>query len=114
MNVLSIKRLIWLFIVTLTLVSVARAETFRVDDIRVQGVQKISVGTIFNYLPIKVGDTIDAEIIRNAVRVLFKTGFFRDVKIRREGQVMFVVVQERPAIASIEYAGNKDLEDEDI
>ena len=114
MNVLSIKRLICLFIVTLTLVSVARAETFRVDDIRVQGVQKISVGTIFNYLPIKVGDTIDAEIIRNAVRVLFKTGFFRDVQIRREGQVMFVVVQERPAIASIEYAGNKELEDEDI
>ena len=114
MNVLSIKRLICLFIVTLTLVSVTRAETFRVDDIRVQGVQKISVGTIFNYLPIKVGDTIDAEIIRNAVRVLFKTGFFRDVKIRREGQVMFVVVQERPAIASIEYAGNKELEDEDI
>jgi outer membrane protein insertion porin family len=109
MNVLSIKRLIWLFIVTLTLVSVARAETFRVDDIRVEGVQKVSAGTIFNYLPIKVGDTIDAQIIRNAVRVLFKTGFFRDVQIRREGQVMVVVVQERPAIASIEYAGNKEL-----
>ena len=114
MNVLSIKRLIWLLIVTLTLVSVARAETFRVDDIRVEGVQKVSAGTIFNYLPIKVGDTIDAQMIRNAVRVLFKTGFFRDIQIRREGQVMVVVVQERPAIASIEYTGNKELKDEDI
>ena len=68
MNVLSIKRLIWLLIVALTMVSVARAETFRVDDIRVEGVQKVSAGTIFNYLPIKVGDTVDAQIIRNAVR----------------------------------------------
>ena len=67
MNVLSIKRLIWLLIVALTLVSVARAETFRVDDIRVEGVQKVSAGTIFNYLPIKVGDTVDAQIIRNAL-----------------------------------------------
>ena len=114
MNVLSIKRLIWLLIVALTLVSVARAETFRVDDIRVEGVQKVSAGTIFNYLPIKVGDTVDTQIIRNAVRVLFKTGFFRDIQIRREGQVMVVVVQERPAIASIEYTGNKELKDEDI
>ena len=114
MNVLSIKRLIWLLIVALTLVSVARAETFRVDDIRVEGVRKVSAGTIFNYLPIKVGDTVDAQIIRNAVRVLFKTGFFRDIQIRREGQVMVVVVQERPAIASIEYTGNKELKDEDI
>ena len=71
MNVLPIKRLIWLLIVAMTLVNVARAETFRVDDIRVEGVQKVSAGTIFNYLPIKVGDTIDTEIIRNAVRALF-------------------------------------------
>ena len=114
MNVLPIKRLIWLLIVAMTLVNVARAETFRVDDIRVEGVQKVSAGTIFNYLPIKVGDTIDTEIIRNAVRALFKTGFFRDVQIRREGQIMVVVVQERPAIASIEYTGNKELKDEDV
>ena len=92
MNVLPIKRLIWLLIVAMTLVNVARAETFRVDDIRVEGVQKVSAGTIFNYLPIKVGDTIDTEIIRNAVRALFKTGFFRDVQIRREGQIMVVLV----------------------
>ena len=111
---MPIKRLIWLLIVAMTLVNVARAETFRVDDIRVEGVQKVSAGTIFNYLPVKVGDTIDAEIIRNAVRALFKTGFFRDVQIRREGQIMVVVVQERPAIASIEYTGNKELKDEDV
>ena len=114
MSVLSIKRLICLLIAAMTLVNVARAETFRVDDIRVEGVQKVSAGTIFNYLPIKVGDTIDTEIIRNAVRALFKTGFFRDVQIRREGQIMVVVVQERPAIASIEYTGNKELKDEDV
>ena len=114
MKVLPIKRLIWLLIVAMTLVNVARAETFRVDDIRVEGVQKVSAGTIFNYLPIKVGDTIDTEIIRNAVRALFKTGFFRDVQIRREGQIMVVVVQERPAIASIEYTGKKELKDEDV
>ena len=86
MNVLPIKRLIWLLIVAMTLVNVARAETFRVDDIRVEGVQKVSAGTIFNYLPIKVGDTIDTEIIRNAVRALFKTGFFEMSRFDAKGK----------------------------
>ena len=90
------------------------AETFKVDDIRVEGAKKISSSTVFNYLPIKVGDSVDVTIIRDAVRALFRTGFFRDVEIRREGGVVVISVQERPAIASIEYSGNKELKDEEV
>ena len=90
------------------------AETFKVDDIRVECAKKISSSTVFNYLPIKVGDSVDVTIIRDAVRALFRTGFFRDVEIRREGGVVVISVQERPAIASIEYSGNKELKDEEV
>jgi outer membrane protein insertion porin family len=89
-------------------------EPFIVSDIRVDGLQKIAPGTVFNYLPVKVGDQIDDEIAKESVRALFKTGFFRDVRLEQEGTVLVVKVAERPSIASIEYVGNREIKDDDI
>ena len=96
------------------LLSAQALEGFVVSDIRVEGAQNIEVGTIFNYLPVKVGDTIDNDLTSQSIKALFATGFFRDVELRQEGSVLIVIVAERPAIASVEYSGNKDLSDEKI
>lgn len=93
---------------------VVALEPFVVTDIRVEGLQKISPGTVFNYLPVKVGDSIDEEIARESVRALFKTGFFRDIQLEQDGTVLVVKVQERPSIASIEFVGNREIKDDDI
>ena len=89
-------------------------DPFELEDIRVEGAQRIEVGTIFNYLPVKVGDQITDETARESVRILFSTGFFNDVQLKRDGNTLIVVVSERPSIASIEYLGNKDIRDEEI
>ena len=93
---------------------VVAAETFVVQDIRVEGLQRISAGTVFNYLPIKTGDTIDETVTAEAIRSLFKTGFFKDIRIEREGDTLVVFVTERPAIANIEFTGNEDVDTEDL
>jgi outer membrane protein insertion porin family len=75
---------------------------FTVKDIRVEGIQRTEAGTIFSYLPVKVGETLTDEKAAQAIKTLFATGFFRDVRIEVENDVMVVVVQERPAIAQID------------
>src|SRR3982751_5894984 len=77
-------------------------EPFVVKDIRVEGVQRTEAGTVFSYLPIKVGERIDDERAAAAVRALFATGFFRDVRLEAEGDVLVVIVQERPTISRID------------
>ncbi len=100
---------------TLLSVQLVQAQgEFVVTDIRVEGLERIAPGTVFNYLPIKVGDEVDAELSTEAVRALFQTGFFTDVELQQEGTVLIVAVQERPSIASIDIRGNKDLRDEAI
>ena len=89
-------------------------DPFELKDIRVEGAHRIEVGTIFNYLPVKVGDKITDELARESVRILFSTGFFNDVQLKRDGNTLIVVVSERPSIASIEYLGNKDIRDAEI
>ena len=76
-------------------------EPFVVRDIRVEGVQRTEAGTIFSYLPIKVGDRVTDERISDAVKALYATGFFRDVRLEAQGDVLIVSVQERPTISSI-------------
>ena len=93
---------------------VMAADGFVVTDIRVEGLQRISAGTIFNYLPVKTGDKIDETATAEAIRALFKTGFFKDIRIEREGDTLVVFVAERPAIASIEFTGNEDVDTEDL
>lgn len=92
----------------------ATADAFVVEDIRLEGLQRITAGTVFNYLPIKVGDTVDGTRTAGALRALFKTGFFRDVRLERDGDTLVVAVLERPSIDSIEFIGNEELETEDL
>ena len=87
---------------------------FTVGDIRVEGLERVSEGTVYNYLPVNIGDVLTPQRIREAVRALYTTGFFRDVQLRREGTTLVVVVQERPSIESFEITGNKDIKTEDL
>ena len=92
----------------------AQADAFVVEDIRLEGLQRITAGTVFNYLPIKVGDTVDGTRTAEALRALFGTGFFRDVQLERDGDTLVVSVVERPSIGSIEFSGNEELKTEDL
>ncbi|HKU91065.1 MAG TPA: outer membrane protein assembly factor BamA [Steroidobacteraceae bacterium] len=87
---------------------------FTVGDIRVEGLQRVTEGTVYNYLPINIGDTLSQQRLREAVRALYETGFFRDVEMRRDGNTLIVVVNERPTIESFEIKGNKDIKTEDL
>ena len=90
----------------------SQAGAFVVEDIRVEGLQRISAGTVFNYLPVKTGDEVNTGNTARIIRTLFKTGFFQDVRLEQDGNVLIVFVRERPAIAEINITGNKDLETE--
>ncbi|CAD7857147.1 MAG: Outer membrane protein assembly factor YaeT [Olavius algarvensis Gamma 1 endosymbiont] len=99
-----------LFIVLLTVTASVLAGWFRISDIRVGGLQRIAAGTVFNALPVQVGDTVADHVTANIIRTLYATGFFKDVRIERDGTVLVVWVRERPAIAEIDIAGNKAIE----
>ena len=92
--------------------SPAAADTFTIADIRLQGLQRVSAGTVFNTLPVKVGDVVDEVAVRQLIRVLFTTGYFDDIRMARDGDVLVVTVAERPAIESIELDGNKAIKTE--
>jgi outer membrane protein insertion porin family len=89
-------------------------EPFVVRDIRVEGVQRTEPGTVFNYLPIKVGDRVTDKSISDAVKALYATGFFRDVRLEAQGNVLIVAVEERPTISSLTFVGNKEFDTETI
>ncbi|GHT91084.1 outer membrane protein assembly factor BamA [Betaproteobacteria bacterium] len=89
-------------------------EPFTIRDIRVEGIQRTEAGTVFSYLPVKVGDTLSDEQAAQAIKTLFATGFFKDVRIEVEGNVLVVVVEERPAIARIDFIGMKEFEKDQI
>ena len=88
--------------------------SFVVSDIRVDGLQRISAGTVFTYLPIERGDTVDDARAADAIRALYKTGFFEDVRLDRQGDILVVTVVERPAINKLTLTGNKDIKTEDL
>ncbi|MGA0072642.1 MAG: outer membrane protein assembly factor BamA, partial [Steroidobacteraceae bacterium] len=92
----------------------AQAPDFVVGDIRVEGLQRIAEGTVYNYLPVNIGDRLDVRRQQEAIKALFSTGFFRDIELRRDGNTLVVVVLERPSIESFELKGNKDIKTEDL
>ncbi len=94
--------------------SAAYAEAFRLQDIQIEGLERIQPGTVFTYLPVKVGDQVNDDQTASIVRALYKSGFFKDIELRREGNVLVVVVQERPAIASLTYEGNELFGDDQL
>ena len=87
---------------------------FTVSDIRIDGLQRIGAGTVFTYLPVERGDTVDAAKAAEALRALYKTGFFEDVRLDHQGGILVVTVVERPAINKLTLVGNKDLKTEDL
>jgi outer membrane protein insertion porin family len=89
-------------------------EPFVIKDIRVEGIQRTEAGTVFSYLPVKVGDTMTDEKASQTIRALFATGFFRDVSIEAEEGVLVVLVQERPSVAQIEFTGLKEFDKETV
>ena len=85
---------------------------FIITDIRVEGLERLEAGTVFNYLPLKVGDELNDEEARLSIKELFSTGFFKDVVLEQDGTTLVVKVVERPSIAEITITGNKVLESE--
>lgn len=101
-------------LVALLLGSVATAswalDPFVIQDIRVEGIQRTEAGTVFSYLPVKVGDTLTDEKASEAIKALFSTGFFKDVRLEADKQVLVVTVQERPAIGVVSFNGTKEFD----
>ncbi len=89
-------------------------EGFVVEDIQVRGLQRISAGTVFNYLPVNIGERFTVQKAGSSIRALFNTGFFQDISLEREDGTLIVNVVERPSIAKIIFDGNKDLSTEDL
>lgn len=94
--------------------SSAQAAEFVVQDIQVDGLQRLSAGTVFNYLPVQAGATISEKDYPEIIRALFKTGFFTDVNLERNGNVLVVTVTERPAISEVRIQGNQDISTDDL
>lgn len=94
--------------------NVYAVQEFVIEDIRVEGLQRITPGTVFNYLPMKVGDTFDDQRSAEAVKALFKTGFFKDIRLERDGGILVIILEERPSIGSITISGNEDIRSEDL
>ncbi len=95
-------------------VSAQSIEAFTVSDIRVEGLQRISAGTVYSYLPVEKGESMTSSQSAAAIRALYKTGFFTDVKLERQGDILVITVKERPAINAVTLVGNKELKTEEL
>ncbi|RLT92660.1 outer membrane protein assembly factor BamA [Ketobacter sp.] len=102
--------LLWVAIVA----NAATADSFVIKDIRIEGLQRISAGAVFNVLPLRVGDEVNDNVLARSARILFKTGNFQDINLLRDEDILIVQVSERPSIASIELEGNKSIETENL
>jgi len=107
------RKFVFALLALLPLITLA-AESFVVKDMRVEGLQRISEGTVFNYLPINIGDTVDSVRIGEAIRALYGQNLFDDIEIRRVEDTLVVVVRERPSIEAFTMDGNKDIKTEDL
>ncbi|MFM2189396.1 MAG: hypothetical protein RLZZ452_1352, partial [Pseudomonadota bacterium] len=102
---------IFLAMAALTQPAVA-ADSFVVKDIRIEGLQRVEPGTVFSYLPVQVGERFTPEKAADSIKALYATGFFRDVQIQAQGDVLIVIVDERPTISRIEFTGMKEFDPE--
>ena len=89
-------------------------EIFSVQDIRIEGLQRVSAGTVFGSLPIDIGDQVDESILRASTRALFRTGYFADVLLSRENNILVITLAERPSVSEIILEGNKAIETDQL
>lgn len=109
------KRTLTLFLVSLLWVAPAHSDNvFVVNDIRVEGLQQVDAGNVFRNFPISTGDQVDGPALAAATRQLFRSGFFEDVQLVRENDVLVLVLRERPAVAIIRIEGNKAIKEEQL
>ena len=109
------RQLFLLLALCATLIHPAMAlDPFKIKDIRVEGIQRTEAGTVFSYMPVKVGDIMDNEKAAATIKALFATGFFKDVRLEYDGDVLIVQVQERPAIGQIDLIGLKEFPPEQL
>ncbi|MCY1334471.1 Outer membrane protein assembly factor BamA [compost metagenome] len=108
------KRFLLSAAISATMIAQVHAESFTISDIRVNGLQRVSAGSVFAALPLNVGDQVDDRRLVEATRSLFRTGFFQDIQLNRDGNVLIVNVVERPSISTIEIEGNKAITKDDL
>jgi len=112
---MTLRSKIALFISLLVLSIAAFAmEPFVIKDIKIEGLQRTEPGTVFNYLPVQVGDTMTDDKSSEAIKSLYRTGFFKDVRIEADQEILLITVQERPSIADIQFSGNKAFQSDKL
>ena len=94
--------------------TLAHAQSFKISDIRINGLQRVSAASVFGALPLNVGEEVDDQSLVESTRALFKTGFFQDIQLGRDGDVLVITVVERPSVASIDIEGNKAISTDDL
>lgn len=109
-----IKRICLTVVLVVTAGVAVAQQAFVVSDVRVKGLQRISAGAIFNYLPVKVGDSFDPASSSEVIRELYKTGFFKNIELSTDGTAIVIEVEEYPSITSIEFEGNKLIKEESL
>ncbi|MDO1529892.1 outer membrane protein assembly factor BamA [Fulvimonas sp. R45] len=108
------KRIAALILLASLSANVLAFEPFVVSDIRIDGLSRISAGTVLNYLPISKGDRVTTDSVQRAIRALYQTHFFSDVEVERQGDILVVKVTERPSIAKLNIRGNHDIKTDDL
>lgn len=108
------KRLLLPAALSALMIAEVHAESFTISDIRINGLQRVSAGSVFGALPLNVGDRVDDRRLVEATRSLFRTGFFQDIQLGRDSDVLVITVIERPSISSIELEGNKAISSDDL
>ena len=109
---MSFIRLLFVILLNSACLLSAHAESFVVSEIKIEGLKRLPDGTLLNYLPIVAGDPVDNNQITYSISELYKTGFFADVKLFRDNDILVVRVKERPSISDVNFSGNSDIDDE--
>lgn len=89
-------------------------DSFMISDVRIDGLSRIAPGTVFTYLPVEKGDLLTTERASDAIRALYRTGFFKDVSLSRQGDILVISVEERPQVSKVVIRGNKDIKEDDL